>query len=171
MKLDTGTELPDKFILTDEFKDSLTDNFLHSLNLDKEVEQEYQEEEMDSDSVAIEPSKEIPSGNLLTTSEAEMEMRAIQREFKEECGLELPQLKNHKSFRVYSGKSITYKSFFKSNNRYLTQENSWKLHHKGKEHTEARWVSVSDINLTKRCFFGKELRKRTVRSLKSSGLF
>jgi len=97
--------------------------------------------------------------------------KTMKREFKEECGLELPRLKNHKSFRVYSGKSITYKSFFKSNNRYLTQENSWKLHHKGKEHTEARWVSVSDINLAQRCFFGGKLRERTVKSLEYSGLF
>ena len=34
------------------------------------------------------PSKEISSGNLLTTSEAEMEMKAMQREFMEEFGCE-----------------------------------------------------------------------------------
>ena len=97
--------------------------------------------------------------------------KTMKREFFEECGFELPWLTSLESFKVYNGKSITYKAFFKSNNRYLTQENSWKLHHKGKEHTEARWVSVSDFNLTKQCFFGGQLRGRTVMSLKYSGLF
>ena len=77
-----------KTLFADEFGNSSTKKLDSSLNLDQEAEQEYKKEKQEGDLEEEEPTEVTLTRNLLTTSEAEMEMRAMQREFKEEYGCE-----------------------------------------------------------------------------------
>jgi 8-oxo-dGTP pyrophosphatase MutT (NUDIX family) len=89
------------------------------------------------------------------------------REWFEEVGVRLPHLSNKTNFSPIKN-CVTFVG--KVDNTSLKNgRRTWQLTHFRREHDQAMWVKVADVNLRKKTFYGKEsIRGCAIKSLQEA---